>query len=527
MIQRTTTIEDPDLVDLLDGIHAGEVALPNFQRDFDWTDSDVRALLATVLNGWPMGSLLLIEGNADTKDFYDPRAFEYAPPLTGIPETIVLDGQQRLTSLYTALYNKSESVYAVTLGDGLAWNDIDSLDSSLRTFKRSAWENHYASPQAQISARLMPVSALRSSSRFFDWRDSAADGDLDVLEELTGLYRRHLSGLYRYRMPALRITRDTHPAAVARIFERVNKTGQQLGAFDLMVAKSFTPEFNLRVKWEQAHKRFPELSKFYGDDGLAPLQVIALRVLDDVRASSVLKLTPVSIHDYWERAAESLAGAVRFAMQHLGVLTRDWLPYNSLMVVLAAHLWTEAISEQEALTIKRWFWRSSLTARYAVGSNTVAVSDFKRLQAGTFEASDPINLDWAIFRDATKQSAGALHRAWLCALAASSGERGEDLEASLPIPRSLVPREVREGDHVSPHLLTLGFALVSDDQVLLANQFLSPEFTVDAEVLFDERHRGAFTRDRLVRAAQFIAGECHQRVEVVDNSEEELIGRGD
>src|SRR5687768_2418808 len=115
MTQRTTTIDDPDLVELLDGIDAGQVALPNFQRDFDWTDSDVRALLATVLNGWPMGSLLLIEGNAATRDFYDPRAFEYAPPLAKTPETIVLDGQQRLTSLYTALYDKSESVHAVAL----------------------------------------------------------------------------------------------------------------------------------------------------------------------------------------------------------------------------------------------------------------------------------------------------------------------------------------------------------------------------------------------------------------------------
>ncbi|MFQ6170953.1 DUF262 domain-containing protein [Oryzobacter sp. R7] len=527
MSQRTTTIDDPDLVDLLDGIDAGRVALPNFQRDFDWSDSDVRALLATVLNGWPMGSLLLIEGNAETRDFYDPRPFEFAPPLAGIPDTIVLDGQQRLTSLYAALYDRSESVHAISLDDDLAWNDIDSLDDALRTFKRSVWLDHYANPRTQIASHLMPVSALRSSSRFFDWRDSAGDADADLRDELTSVYRRHLSGLYRYRMPALRISRETHPAAVARIFERVNKTGQQLGAFDLMVAKSFTPTFNLRVAWEQARNDFPELSKFYGSDGLAPLQVIALRVLEDVRASSVLRLTPASIHDYWDRAAASLAGAVRFAMQHLGVLTRDWLPYNSLMVVLAAHLWSEPIGDDKALTLKRWFWRSSLTARYAVGSNTVAVSDFKRLAVNGFQDTERIGLDWAVFRDATKQSAGAIHRAWLCALAASSGERGDDLDASLPIPRSLVPREVRSGLEVSPHLLTLGFALISDDQTLLPNQFLPIDPAADEVDLSNDGHRATFMRDRLERAAQFIGDQCRQRVEVVDDIEQELLGRGD
>lgn len=532
MFQRTTTIEDPDLVDLLAGVDAGRVALPNFQRDFDWTDSDVRALLATVLNGWPMGSLLLIEGNAETRDFYDPRSFQYAPEIDGIPETIVLDGQQRLTSLYAALYDKSDSVYAVALNDSLSWDDIDSLDRSLRTFKRAVWESHYLGPSEQMAARLLPVSALRSSSLFFDWRDQAASGDDDVHDEITDLYRQHLSGLYRYRMPALRIARDTHPAAVARIFERVNKTGQRLGAFDLMVAKSFTPGFNLRTRWEQARLEFPELGRFYGDDGLAPLQVIALRVLDDVRASTVLKLTPAAIHDSWERAVESLSRAVRFAAQYLGVWSRDWLPYNSIMVVLAAHLWSDADSTRQRLTIKRWFWTSSLTARYAVGSNTVAVADFRRLEAGTFESSHSIHLDWSAFRDATRQSTGAIHRAWLCALAASSGEAGLDLDLTLPNPRSVLPRIVREGSQVSPHLLTLGFVLVSDEHGLLKNQFLSSSlasgsYDLSSDELLTKESIESFTRDRLKRAATFIGNECEQQVQVLESSEEELIGRGD
>lgn len=246
MATRTTSIDDPDLLEILDGISSGRVALPNFQRDFDWSDSDIRALVATVLNGWPMGSLLLIEGNSETQDFYSPRRFEFAPDLVGVPELIVLDGQQRLTSLYAALYDQSDSVHAVRLDENLEWGNIDSVDSALRTLKRSVWDRHFPTPRDQLEGGYLPVSALRSSTRFFDWRDTAAK-DESTKRRLTETYREHLAGLYRYRMPALHIARSTHPAAVARIFERVNKTGQQLGAFDLMVAKSFTPNFNLRV----------------------------------------------------------------------------------------------------------------------------------------------------------------------------------------------------------------------------------------------------------------------------------------
>jgi hypothetical protein len=196
------------------------------------------------------------------------------------------------------------------------------------------------------------------------------------------------------------------------------------------------------------------------------------------------------------------------------------------MVVLAAHLWAEPISADRALEIKRWFWLSSLTARYAVGSNTVAVSDFKRLEAGGIELSKFV-LDWEMYRDATKQSAGAIHRAWLCALAASSGARGDGLDASIPTPRSLAPYEVRAGSETSPHLLTLGFALVSDEQSVLENQFLPSGQELTDPRLLDDTHRARFLRERLEHAARFIGEECAVRVTVTDDPEQELIGRGD
>ncbi len=526
MAKRTTTIDDPDLIELLEGIHSGIVALPNFQRDFDWSDGDIRKLLATVLNGWPMGSLLLIEGDAETRDFYDPRAFEFAPEIVDTPETIVLDGQQRLTSLYSALYDRSDSVHAVQFSPDLDWDDIDAVDDALRTYKRHAWDAHFPDPASQVGARLLPVSALRSTSTFFAWRDKAVAPSSPDYEELTTIYRERLAGLYRYRMPALRITRQTHPAAVARIFERVNKTGQQLGAFDLMVAKSFTPTFNLRVKWDLARRRFPELNKFYGDDGLAPLQVIALRALDDVRASAVLDLTPSSIHDYWEDAAKSLAAAVRFAREQLGVLSQEWLPYKSLAIVIAAHTWNDHVPTDDFLPLKRWFWQACLTSRYAVGSNTVAVADFKNLNSGRYRDATPFSVDWGILQESTKQSAGALHRAWLCALGASTNA-GSDLDIADPNPRSLIARDVREGGEISPHLLTLGFALVGEDGERLPGQFLPADFSEDDVDLTDEARRPVFLKRRLQAAIDFVAVECLQDVALQEFSERDYEGHGD
>ncbi|MDQ0261032.1 hypothetical protein J2W20_002946 [Sinomonas atrocyanea] len=522
MANKRTTIDDPDLIELLDGIDQGLIGLPNFQRDFDWSDSDIRALLATVLNGWPMGSLLLIDGDSQSRDFYDPRHFEFAPKLRGTPEMIVLDGQQRLTSLYSALYGRSESVHAVRCRPGMQWGDIDSLDSAITTFKRTIWEEKYPSPREQWRSRLIPATALRSAIDFYAWRDLAVDDERER-DEITEIYRSHLSGLYRYRIPALVVSKGTLPAAVARIFERVNKTGQQLGTFDLMVAKSFTSNFNLRVKWDQAKELYPAVGAFYGENGLAPLQVISMRYQEDIRASRVLGLSAVTIHDHWDSAVAALDSAIRFSMDHLGIRTGSWLPYPNMMIVLAAYAWSGE-SFRHALILKNWFWASSFTGRYAVGSNTVAESDYKKLSAGTWLA-DGIRIDWPTLRDSTKQASGAIHRAWLCAVAAGAGRQlGQTLE--VPIPRSVLPRNAWAPDGPAPHLLTLGFVLETETRELLSSR-MQPQEAVAATGINNSVSLLRFLRDRAEQLVSFLKEECRIPVTLIDSELYEIEGHTD
>src|SRR4051794_32675523 len=85
---------------LLSGISEGSVVLPEFQRDYVWSNRDARALVATILQGWPAGSLLLMEG---TPEAFGVRPFEGQTSASASPELVVLDGQQRLTALFQAL----------------------------------------------------------------------------------------------------------------------------------------------------------------------------------------------------------------------------------------------------------------------------------------------------------------------------------------------------------------------------------------------------------------------------------------
>lgn len=143
---RETRSQDVNLNALVDGIDTGQVVLPDFQRDFDWGAGDIRALLGTVLNGWPMGSLLLIEGSAN-EEFYAPRAVDLAPPIADEVVYTILDGQQRLTSMYHALTGKGETIFALKLSAKIDYDDVDSLDEAIISFPRGAW------PEAQARMR--------------------------------------------------------------------------------------------------------------------------------------------------------------------------------------------------------------------------------------------------------------------------------------------------------------------------------------------------------------------------------------
>ncbi|MFD6283959.1 GmrSD restriction endonuclease domain-containing protein [Micrococcus luteus] len=507
-----TKIDDPDLLELLDGIHRGVVGLPNFQRDFDWSDGAVRSLLATVLNGWPLGSILLIEGGAAASKFYQPRPFEFAPSLRESHlEEIVLDGQQRLTALYTALYGHPTLVHALDVSDSVNWADIDAVEEAISTHRRKVWEKKYPSVREQWAARLVPATALRTASDFFAWRDAAVSDD-DERIYLTEVYQNHLSGLHRYRVPALRIDTAVPPPAVARIFERVNRTGIRLGTFDLMVAKTFSPAFNLREEWEAVKSSHSQVYEFFKGDGTVPLQVISLRNREDVRGAAVLELTPAAVHDGWGGAVESLGSAIEVFREYFGVFDPDWLPYQSTLIVLAALIADEFPVEDRIQSLKDWYWKACFSGRYASGSNTTAVSDYKTLTRGEIPSSAGFTVDQSSLMESTKQSSGALHRAWVSLLAHRAsdcieGNREFRISIETVIPRGLV------FNGIPAHLLSLGFSptlQVADDDGTLFERPDLVDPALRGERISHEGELGEF----LIERAQYLISALRREMDI-------------
>ncbi len=135
------TPENLDLFDLVKHASEGRLALPQFQRKFVWSPEDVRELLVSVFNGYFIGALLLLEIDR-RKPPFSIRAVEGCDidenALLGLTTQVLLDGQQRITSLYYAFYEpdiplkgykKNSTVFFVDLDKFFA-GDIDSAVTS-------------------------------------------------------------------------------------------------------------------------------------------------------------------------------------------------------------------------------------------------------------------------------------------------------------------------------------------------------------------------------------------------------------
>lgn len=452
------------LEDLLDSVEEGTAVLPAFQRDFDWSDSDVVSLLATLLSDWPAGSLLLMSG---APKFFEVRKFEDGPDLANDVRYVVLDGQQRLTALFHAIRGRGDVAFILRAQD-LANSDgsAEAIEELVELVPRGKWKREYPL-ERQSRERLVPLHKLRTASDFFAWRDRVIEATPErergeVGRLLADVYRSHLGRLNTYAFPAVLLDNDLPPAAVARIFERINLTGLRLNTFDLLVARVYEPEWNLRERWETARRESEPIAHWLGDDGLPVIQTISLNLEGDVRQPALLDLKARDIRGSWDPAVAATEAAV-LKLRNIGIPAPSWMPYRGLLLPLADRaMRLGRDSLEDNAEIATWFWARSLGMDYGVGSSTRIALDSRLLsEVNPDWSSASFAIDRRLLQSATRRQQSALWSAFTSLLAAEEPRdflTGEVIvsPAEDAVVVSLFPRG--EGDL---HLRVLGMVLLT------------------------------------------------------------------
>jgi len=440
---------------LLDQIENCDLALPDFQRDFVWDAGATRELVRSVMQSFPAGTLLLMRGGAM---HFMPRAFSEAPLLQDEPSYLVLDGQQRLTSLSLAFNGRGMHRYFLNLQELLDGEDLDEAVEVYPARRVKKW----AAIEGQADDLALPLARLRD---FANWRDEI----LDVREELRPdedrrVLRGQLNELEKlwvkpveaYQFPVTTLSRDTDLEAVCTIFETLNRTGVKLSVFDLLTARGFAHNVQLRGLLDKSLESYENLNAFEVDPYYV-LQVIALWTRGEVKRSVILKLDPAAeIEPHWDDAARALHDCLEMLRTECGVLTKHQLPYRTMLLTLAgawptvqSAIGPERGARREKLI--RWFWCATFAQRYETQSNTRSQTDYPLLVEWLSESgADPeVVREAAVapnFRAITPRQT-AFYRA-LMALSLRNSPR--DFHEGKPLTPKRIVEESVDDHHIFP-----------------------------------------------------------------------------
>ena len=329
------------LKELLDEIHSRSAVLPDFQRDFVWEPSATQELIVSIANNYPAGSILRVR---DTKRIFACREFEGAPKLDGKIHTfLVLDGQQRLTSLYQAFFGIGEHRYYLDLRKLLDGLDFEEAIFHVRAATK--WAKARENFELQAKELLLPLSVLKGGAgKFGTWTRKVArnlpDQERIALEDgLEIIEDKWIKIIDDYHFPVVTLSDQTEPDALCTIFETLNRTGVKLSVFELLTARFWPHDINLRDLWDQACVENTIIEDFEVDPYYV-LQAIALasRKAPSCKRSDVLNLANTDILEWWPKVINGLATGLEILRDDCKVVLPRWLPYQTMLAPLAAVL---------------------------------------------------------------------------------------------------------------------------------------------------------------------------------------------
>ena len=425
-----------DLHELLQDCHRGKLQLPDFQRSWVWDEDRITSLIASVSRAFPIGALMTLEtgGSVDSLNF-KPRMVEGAPKDAAHtkPQSLLLDGQQRITSLYQVAL-RGQVVQTITPKQKRVdrWFYIDIRKALSEEVDRE--EAIVSVPSSKIIAtdfgRQVILDLTTAENEFdllmypvsmaFRWDDwqrrfiehSMKNGDFrEKWEIITAFKETILDNFAKYQVPVIALGPDTSKEAVCVVFEKVNTGGKALDAFELVTALYAASGHELRRDWYGKEgelgrqHRLAEAMRPPGEHvGIVAgvsntdfLQAISLfhtrerrrlavgegksgKELPAVTANraALLNLPLAAYKKYQDRVEHGFIQAAKF-LHILNIYRIFDLPYQSQVVPLAAILadigdaWSH---EANRAKLARWYWSGVFGELYGSAVDSRIARDF-------------------------------------------------------------------------------------------------------------------------------------------------------
>jgi hypothetical protein len=430
---------------LLNDVVEGKIQLPDFQRGWVWDDDHIRSLLVSIARSFPIGAVMLLETGGEARFQVRPvEGVELPRNGEALAEQLILDGQQRLTSLTQVLRlkkpvatrdeKKRELKVHYYFKIETALQGPESIEDAIvavdeRRTVRSDFGRRIdldlSTTELEVAAFHFPCDQILDSSA---WEYALMSHDKERFPRFLEFRRRVLESFRNYMLPVIALKKQTSKEAVCLVFEKVNTGGVSLSVFELVTATWAADGFNLREDW-------------FGAGSAKPGRHAALAkkpLLKDLEPTDFLQGVSL-LHSYERREDERRKGrtgkelpAVSAKREHIlemplaaykqwadrlsaGFLEADkflrsegfhhprFLPYRSQVVPLAAtlaHLRERWLEPRIKDKLSRWFWCGVLGELYGGAIETRIALDLQGLLAWVDDpkATEPVTVQGAGFQ---------------------------------------------------------------------------------------------------------------------------------
>lgn len=355
---------------IIDKTLSGEIRIPSFQRGFVWEPEKVAFFVDSLFKGYPIGSLLFWRTNERLENERQLGNFNLPEPTKGYPLDYVLDGQQRITSIFSVFQTELPKASAASNWMNIYYvlgSSAESQQSQFVPLEDSAFDDK----------QFFPLNCLFDSVKYRKATEKLDDATKIEVDKLQETFKE-------IQIPFQLMETDDR-AHVAIVFERINRTGVPLDSFQLLKAWSWSTDFDLQ---EQLDDLSTELSD-YGYDGLTSDQDLLLKcftgyILGDTSPGAITRLDGENIRSNFDEIKNGIMSAVDFIRGELKLHSLRYLPYPAMLVSLVKFFGTAkkggaTFTDLQRQSLVKWFWRSCFSRRYSSGVNSAHENDLQAM----------------------------------------------------------------------------------------------------------------------------------------------------
>lgn len=357
--------------DLITEIQKGIIKIPKFQRDFVWSIDRTAKLLDSILKGYPIGTFILWQTDERINDIKNIGNLEIPPTPEGTKVQYVLDGQQRITSLYAAyLGAKIQKIGEKKVTDyhDIVVNlDTDINDNGDHVISAAPTGDKYISLNDVLNFSFSKAKAL--SDRF-------SEEDLERIDNYSTAFKT-------YEFSTVVLRKEDIDSAI-EVFTRINTGGQTLTLFEIMSAKTYDEKqnFDMQTKWADFVKELKNI-KYEGVSSTVVLSILSLVLsrTKECKRKTILALDKQAIIDTWDSVISALKDSIDYFRTTYRIPVSHLLPYDSLLVPFAYFFFNkqDKPEAEQRKFLEEFFWRMSLSFRYSSSAESRLAQDIKRI----------------------------------------------------------------------------------------------------------------------------------------------------